>query len=42
MEGGDYDMKLTCGLCLDVKSLSLGERGEMISPCVFNKANIAE
>lgn len=42
MEVGNYEMKLTCGLCLDVKSLSLGERGEINSPCVFNKANIAE
>lgn len=42
MEGGEYEMKLTCGLCLYVKSLSLGERGKMNSPCVFNKANIAE
>lgn len=42
MEGREYEMKLTCGLCLDVKSLSLGKRGKMNSPCVFNKANIAE
>lgn len=35
-------MKLTRGLCLDVKSLNVGKLGKIHSPCVFNKANAAE